>query len=116
MKTFSKRSKKPAAQGDLLVRRIKEIPAGAKETQRVNGRLVVGLSETGHDHFIHDQRVTMLTTSDPLICFLKVEGEYADLVHHREVNPHEGIRLPTGLYEIRRQREWTPEGWRAVQD
>jgi hypothetical protein len=116
MKIFEESSKKPVAQGDLLVRRVSSIPAGAKETPRENGKLVVGFSETSHHHSIHDKRVAMFTADDPLVCYLRVEGLDADLVHERMVNPHEGIRLPPGCYEVRRQREWTPEGWRAVQD
>lgn len=117
MKIFNRKTKKPAAQGDLLVRRIAAIPDGATETAREAGKLVVGFSETGHSHFIHDKHATMFTTSDPLVCYLRIEGYDADLVHHRDVNPHEGIRLPPGCYEVRRQREFTPEGWvRAVQD
>ena|SRR3990167_1589560 len=107
-----------AAQGDLLVRRVTDIPKAATETPRgKNGELVVGLSETSHNHSVHDRRVRMLVdSSDPLVCYLRVEGDYADLVHHRDVNPHETIRLPKGCYRIRRQREWTPEGWRVVND
>lgn len=113
MKQFNGRM---AAQGDILVESIDKIPAKATEAKRVDGQLVVGLSETSHNHSIHEKRVTMLQDGDPFTCYLRVEGEYADLVHHRGVNPHETIRLPAGNYRIRRQREWTPEGWRAVQD
>lgn len=106
-----------AAQGDILIRRIDAVPAGAKETRRANGGFIVAESETHHHHMVNNKRVSMLMDGkDPLVCYLRVEGEYADLVHHRDVNPHETIRLPRGCWKITRQREWTPEGWRRVND
>lgn len=104
-------------QGDIAIERIDALPRdAAREAARADGALVVGHSETGHHHSIHNRRVRMLESSDPLVCYLQVEGKYADLVHHRPVNPHEAFRLPTGTYRVRRQREWTPEGWRRVED
>lgn len=105
-------------QGDIAIEQIDVLPSDAKrgEKARKKGEIVVGHSETGHHHSIHDRRVTLLESSDPLICYLQVEGKYADLVHHRPVHPHETFRLPTGTYRVRKQREWTPEGWRRVED
>lgn len=34
----------------------------------------------------------------------------------RSFDTHESILLKGGTYEIRRQREYTPEGWRRVED
>lgn len=106
-----------AAQGDILIERVEAIPGETTKAKRINGGLEVAHSETGHSHFIHNKRVEMLQTKDPFVCYLSVDGDHADLVHHRDVNPHETIRLPRGSYRVRRQREFTPEGWlRAVQD
>ncbi len=35
------------------------------------------------------------------------------LLRHEE---HPAVPLPPGRYEVRRQREYTPEGWRQVED
>lgn len=53
---------------------------------------------------------------DPMICYLQIAGDFADVVHHRPHDTHETLRLVRGIYEVRRQREWTPEGWRRVED
>ena len=113
-----KKIEKMAAQGDILIRRIDAAPDGSTHAKRINGGFIVAESETHHHHMVHNKRVRMLQDGkDPLVCYLIVDGAYADLVHHRDVNAHETIRLPRGCYQIRRQSEWTPEGWRrAVQD
>jgi hypothetical protein len=51
-----------------------------------------------------------------MVCFLAVDGEHADVVHHRADHTHETVRLLHGLWEVKRQREWTPEGLRQVRD
>ena len=53
---------------------------------------------------------------DPLVAILAVEGAFADVVHLRAHDTHETLRLLQGYWEVRRQREWTPEGWRRVED
>lgn len=112
---------KLAAQGDLVVRRVEALPEDAVATVS-NGRVVVAHSETGHDHAIDDADGVMLfTTPDPLVSYLKVSKPYADVVHHRPWDTHRTLRLysdggPEVIWEIRRQREWTPEGYRRVED
>jgi hypothetical protein len=113
VKTISKMG----AQGDLLVRKIRKIPAKAEEVPAQAGRHVVAHSETGHHHYLDSSGVTLLRVpSDPLVCYLRIEGDWADVVHARPHDTHETIRLPRGDYETRRQREYTPRGWRRVED
>ncbi|HEY7374587.1 MAG TPA: hypothetical protein VIF57_20660 [Polyangia bacterium] len=106
-----------AAQGDVLFRRIGRLPDDAVE-QSSEGRIVVAHSETGHDHAIDDPEVRLFErlVRDPMVCFLSVDGEHADVVHHRAHHTHAPLRLTRGLWEVRRQREWTPEGFLSVQD
>src|SRR3990167_7021607 len=105
-----------AAQGDVLIQATDAIPEDSIKAKRTSGGFIVVESETHHHHMVSNRRVEMfMDGKDPLVCYLRVEGDYADLVHHRDVNPHETIRLPRGAYRIKRQREWTPEGWRVVQ-
>jgi hypothetical protein len=36
--------------------------------------------------------------------------------HLRSYDMHAPITIKPGIYELRRQREYTPEGWRRVAD
>jgi len=100
-----------AAQGDVLFRRIAKLPEQVIE-QRRTGRVVVAHSETGHHHAIDNRRVRFYESGqgDPMIAYLSVDGDFADVVHHRAHDTHAPLRLPHGLWEVRRQREWMPEG------
>lgn len=117
MKTF----KTQAAQGDLLIRRIDSIPTAAVAIVSEHGKFVVAHSETGHNHVIAERpSVKLFTTGDPMISYLQVieaTDETETLLEHlRSYDTHETIQIAPGNYEIRRQREYTPEGWRRVED
>lgn len=117
MKTFNNM----AAQGDLLIRRIAEIPAGLTEAKAEKGVFVVAHSETGHNHVIKERpNVKWFASNDPMVSYLQVveatDATETLLEHLRTFDTHETICIPPGNYEIRRQREYTPEGWRRVED
>lgn len=115
--------KKIAAQGDVLFRKVKTLPDGVI-AEPARGAIVVAHSETGHHHSVDDAKgVTFFRVpSDPMVCFLQLDGiDHADVVHHRPFDTHETVRLLGGgkgktVYEVRRQREYTPQGWRRVED
>lgn len=114
-----KKIKKSGAQGDLLIRKMarSEVPKAAARVELDGGKVVVAHSETGHHHYLDPNGVTLLREpSNPMIAYLVIAGAYADVVHARPHDTHETIRLPRGTYELRRQREHTPEGWRRVED
>jgi hypothetical protein len=117
MKTF----KTQAAQGDLLIRRISSLPKNAVKAKSDNGNFVVAHSETGHHHIVAERpNVAYFTTDDPMISYLQVveaTDETEVLIEHlRSFDTHESIVVSPGIYEVRRQREYTPEGWRKVAD
>lgn len=117
MKTFIKQ----AAQGDLLLRRIETLPANATKVKAENGNYIVAHSETGHNHVIAErENVALYTTNDPMISYLEVieatDATEVLLEHLRSFDTHETIKINPGIYEIRRQREYTPEGWSRVED
>ena len=114
MKTFEKQ----AAQGDVLITRISCIPDGAIPVSPQNGRFVAAHSETGHSHVIDAKPgVELFDTENPLISYLRViEQTETTLEHLRAFDTHEAYLLKGGCYEIRRQRQKTPEGWARVQD
>lgn len=117
MRTFSKQG----AQGDLLLRKIGDEdtvpPTDARETPH-EGRVVLAHSETGHHHAIDaaPSFVQLFGSSDPLKGYLRVRSRPVELRHHRNYDTHETLQIAPGLYEVRRQREHTPEGWRRVED
>ena len=122
MKTFEK----CAAQGDVLFVKVDAIPAGVKEqAPNQSGEVVIAHSETGHDHVMvldgeeflsrTPPAVQMFNGDNPLISWIKVNRPTA-LDHKREHHTHESIMFQPGMYEIRRQQEQTPEGWRRVAD
>ncbi len=110
-----------AAQGDLMIRRISQLPSNVKPLNSQNGKFVVAHSETGHNHVIEAKpNVTWYGTDDPMISYLQVieAGDAVEclLEHMRNYDTHETIKISEGTYEIRRQREYTPKGWRRVED
>lgn len=117
MKTFQN----ICAQGDVLIRRIASLPHGAASVSPVGGEIIVTHSETGHHHVMVMDRestpaVEMFRASDnPLIAWLRVNRPTA-LEHRRPHDTHEPIMFGPGIYEVRRQREHAPDGWRQVAD
>lgn len=113
--------KNQAAQGDLMIRRIEALPAGVTPMRSDKGAFIVAHSDTGHHHIIAERpNVKMFTTEDPMVSYLQVieatDAAETLLEHLRSFDTHKTIAIPPGIFEIRRQREWVPEGWRRVQD
>ena len=117
MKTFNNM----AAQGDLLIRRIAKLPDGLKPVSAQCGNYIVAHSETGHHHVIAERfNVRLYSGANPMISYLEVveaTDETETFIEHlRTFDTHEPISFSAGIYEMRRQREYTPEGWRKVED
>lgn len=110
-------SDKPAFQGDVMFRRVGQLPSGIEAAKVEGGRYIVAHSETGHHHVIDSRNAQMLIDkTNEFIAYLAVSGDGADVVHERSFDTHETIHLPAGNYEIRRQREYIPEGYRKAAD
>lgn len=118
--------KNSGAQGDCLFRKVAKLPDGVVEAKR-NGPIVVAHSETGHHHTVDSPHARLYEVpGSTLVSYLQMDvGLHPDgtggldVVHHRPWDTHETLRLltePGETWEIRRQREWTPEGWRRVED
>lgn len=114
MKTFEN----CAAQGDLLIRRIDSLPDGVKPMKAEKGKFILAHSETGHHHVVAKKPgIECFMGEDPLVSYMKViDQTETTLEHLRNFDTHESILVKGGTYEIRRQREYTPEGWRRVAD
>ena len=109
-----------AAQGDVMFVRVSDLPvdavpfSGSAEDARV-----IAHSETGHHHTVDGDGVARFEYRDPMTCYLRCDAEHMDIVHHRPHDTHETLRLlgePGAVWMVRRQREYTPQGWRRVED
>ena len=114
MKTFENM----AAQGDLLVQKIAELPANAELLEPTGNNFVVGHSETGHHHVISatNPQVQVYRNPQNLFVLFVVADEPALLEHMRSFDKHESVQLGKGTYQINQQREYTPEGFRRAAD
>lgn len=112
MKTFIK----AAAQGDVYIVRVDALPGGLIRVDPENGNIIVAHSETGHNHVMDADRVEMYRLPDEIYeCFLVVKDP-TELKHLRAWDTHESLLHEPGIYRVRRQREYTPEGWRRAAD
>jgi len=99
-------------QGDVLLVRVDSLPAGDRKDARGEGQIVLARGEaTGHAHTIEDAPPGTEFVEIGGVCFL-ILTEAADLVHQE----HGTITVPPGTYTVKRQREYTPEAVRNVQD
>jgi hypothetical protein len=104
-------------QGDVLFVQISALPSG-EQKKRENGTVAYG-EVTGHSH-----RLAVLESAEVLEIgsglFVRVsedggigiEGDAATFVHEE----HAPVTLPPGNYEVRIQREYSPEEIRNVID
>jgi len=117
MKTFNK----AGAQGDVRLVRVDRLPSGVAECAAAEGQFVLAHSETGHHHvMVLDRKETkpnvrMYSGDNPLLAWIEVNRPTA-LLHKRGFDTHAPLLVQPGIYEVRRQREYTPEGFRQVQD
>lgn len=116
MKTFTRM----AAQGDFLIIRVDEMPHNLIPLKSTDNTIVVAHSETGHNHVMVADKVDAyrdptVSDADLYEMFLLVR-EPTVIEHQRSFDTHEELLVPEGLYKIRRQREYTPEGFRRAAD
>lgn len=111
-----KKVSKIAAQGDVMFIRVAKIPSDAMEAKDENGHFVVAHSETGHNHVIESRNAQMLSDkTNEFVAYLKISKE-TEVKHLRSFDTHESLLLAPGNYQVRRQREHVPEGFRRVAD
>jgi hypothetical protein len=103
------------AQGDLLVVRVEELPPDAARVATPGDRAVLAHSETGHHHAVESNGLGYYRSRDPLVCYLTL-ATTADVVHERPWDTHAALTLGPGVWQVRRQREWTIAGHRRVED
>ena len=107
-----------AAQGDLLFIRIDKLPDNVILQNAKDDEYVASHSETGHKHIIRkcEDVEFYLAANDNMKAYLVVKNDGPIIEHIRGFDTHEPIAFKQGIYEIRRQREYTPKGWRVALD
>lgn len=105
----------PVAQGELLIQKVDALPRGLEAIKTEYGRFIIGHSETGHHHVVHEQRGVecYANDNDPLSLYLVVNNpkEECFLKHERDFDTHKPFFFGDGIYRIRRQIESGPEGF-----
>lgn len=105
-----------AAQGDILITRIDKMPAEVTTMDPEGGNYVCAHSETGHHHVVRASEAKAFQhTENPFIMYLMVDNA-ASIDHLRGFDTHGSLALTPGIYQINRQREYTPEGFRRAAD
>ena len=98
-------------QGDVFFAPIEKLPKGV--VLEKGRRIVAEGDATGHHHKLAeidtDSRAEIFSLEDEL--FVKVQGSV--VVNHQE---HSTLAVDEGLYQIRIEREYTPEEVRRVLD
>lgn len=115
---MTKEFKNLAAQGDVMFIKIDKLPEGLRALTPENGKFVVAHSETGHNHTVkYKPGITYYANdNDQFTAYLVVDNTKCLVEHERSFDTHESLLLKDGVYKIRRQREYTPEGFRKAQD
>lgn len=101
-------------QGDVILIEVDRVPPGAKLVKRSPRGLVLAEGEvTGHAHVITDDNAELVTTAEAAELYLLVHGTNLVALTHDE---HDTLRVEPGEYEVRRQREYSPQETRQVED
>lgn len=108
-----------AAQGDVYIKKINGLPSGLVKAKADRGRFVVAHSETGHHHVVEapPEGEYWIDPNNMLKAYLVIQGIIGTAMEHlRSFDTHAKIKLPPGIYELRRSRERRLEGWAQTRD
>lgn len=106
-----------AAQGEVNVRYLGNLPEGLTPVKPENGRYIIGHSESGHHHDIDATGVTVMERPNApegmKILYAVIDN--ATKLEHAAPGAHEEIDLPAGIAEFRISREYDPFAEQARQ-
>jgi allophanate hydrolase subunit 1 len=94
-------------QGDVRLKEIAEMPKGLSKKDNI-----LAHSESGHNHIIENAVVYADASGQQ---YVQVQQE-AQLTHQKDVEAHEQITIPKGIYRVVHQREFSPQEERRVMD
>ncbi len=108
---------RPSFQGDLMIRRIDKLPKNVPLAKPDGNVWIVAHSETGHHHVIDRPKAEVYQPADDaFIAYVRALSD-VEVEHRREFDTHAPLKLEAGgVYEIRRQREYVPQGFRRAAD
>lgn len=92
--------------GDIALVKIAKLPTKLKETKT----LVLETGSHGHNHSINKGKVYFKKDGEHIFGYLVAKGTSLD---HEE---HGKLELEDGVYELRKQTEFTPQGLIPVVD
>lgn len=95
----------PIRQGDVIL-----LPVQQVEGKKLHHLTLAEGEVTGHKHQIEEGQAVLYEQNRTL--YLRVISEAA-LLNHEE---HQAISIPQGIWMVKIQREYEPEGWRYVAD
>lgn len=98
----------PIRQGDVILLPLlsqSEIPG-----QKLPHLTLAEGEKTGHAHRISTGTAELRSFNQTL--YLSVQSNVATLTHEE----HRSIDIPQGNWMIRIQRQYEPDGWRAIED
>jgi hypothetical protein len=99
-------------QGDVLLIQITTIPLGLKPSVTT---IVAKGEQTGHHHIVIEGEVLVDEKGN---LFVRA-GSATELRHSTQEGvkaDHDWLGIPEGLYEVRIEEEYTPEGLRRAED
>ena len=113
--TKNDRDMRPLRQGDVMLIPIKSLPDGVKKAADKGPRVVCQYGEvTGHAHAVKSDDCNAFTDQPDMTvvdalatgarAFLEICYK-AEMTHEE----HAAIKLEAGVYEVKRQRQYTPE-------
>ncbi len=94
-------------QGDLLFIPVEKLP---KETRETKETVLAKGESTGHAHRLSPGAQAAILMAGTIMYLRVVQA--CQVVHEE----HKAVDLQEGLYEVRRQAEYSPNGWRQVND
>ena len=110
------------AQGDIILERVADVKkVGAAINVDPDKAVVLARGEvTGHRHAFYsgatmfrDDALALDIPAELYLGHVKIAAKNGAALKHEE---HETINLSAGTYRVRRQREWTAEQTRVVED
>ena len=100
-------------QGDVLLCARAEIPVTATPVLSDGDRVIVAFGElTGHAHAFAAHHARLFRDEPSGRSFVAIAEGGASVLHEE----HDPIHVPEGRYELRRQREYTPQRPHYVAD
>lgn len=115
-----KKVKNIAAQGEMLIRRVSAFHHESQQMEPEGNFFILAHSETGHHHVINRESVEVReqieNVPEGMAILQMIVKEPSVVEHLRSHDTHEPLMLSEGKWEIRLQREYTPQGYRRVID